>query len=189
MTDQLVRHKAAGLVCGLLVLFAITGCSSTRIASTGDDLGTVNLLAERRVAHVTLAGGEIVRARALLIEADSVSWVDARTGEFRTAATPQVREVRFTSRGRGALEGAGLGAAIGGGALGGLFTLGMVASGWSWEWGGMISGAVLGLPIGAAAGAGMGERSTYVIDLPASAPPAQVADAVDPERSEPIEWE
>jgi hypothetical protein len=205
MTDQLVRHKAAGLVSGLLLLLVITGCSSTRIASTGNDLAAVNLLAEGRVARVTLAGGEVVRARALLIETDSVSWVDAGTGEFKMAATPQLREVRFTRHGRGAVQGAGLGAAI----VGGYGALLMAAS-WtptceSTEymgcflhgqsaaqaalWGALV-GIVGGLPFGAVAGWSVGARSIYVIDLPApDGPPAQVADAVDPEPSEPMERE
>lgn len=103
----------------LAVLLA--GCSHVRTvdsvgaAETGAYISEINTRAQRQPAIVVLTEGESIKANALQITPESVSWLDSETGQMREVATSEVQEIRFVRRSRGVLQGLGLGALIGAG--------------------------------------------------------------------------
>jgi hypothetical protein len=91
----------------LLILLALIGCRSTRPieGSSPYRFAALNAQGVRQTAVVSLVDGRQERARALRMAPDSTSWIDAGTRSVRSVATAEVAAVRFTDRGRGALQG------------------------------------------------------------------------------------
>lgn len=107
---RLLSHTAVTLLAtSMLVVFA--GCTHTRVltADSPDALAEINQRGERSTASVTLITGETVSARSLHFAPDLVTWIDPQTGATTSSHTSDVGSVRFMSRGRGALEGLGVG--------------------------------------------------------------------------------
>jgi len=99
----------------VVAALALAGCTHSRpLDTTSPESRThVNARAEGESARLTLHGGEEVRAHGLHVAPDVTTWLDPDTGEMRSAPTGDLASVRFTDRGRGVLEGIGLGTAIG----------------------------------------------------------------------------
>ena len=111
-TPSALRVRPA-LAAGLL----LAGCVHTQpapLASAGGR-AEVNDRARTADAAVVLADGERTRARALHLAPDLATWTDPETGAARSAPTGDLVSVRFVDRGRGGLEGAGLGLLAGAG--------------------------------------------------------------------------
>ncbi len=98
----------------LAVGLALSGCVSTAgtLDSSADRL-RLNERAAKRTATVTLVSGEHFRADGFRVDAESASWTDPATGQVQTFAREDVARVRFLRHGRGALEGAAIGAVAG----------------------------------------------------------------------------
>ena len=111
------------LVFGLL--FMSTGCRSVHTVTTLDDpdLAYLHDLAQRKHATVQTVNGDSFRARILQIGADSTKLTEPRViggrmmsgTHLRAIPTVNLKAIQFKRRGRGALIGAGLGAATGAG--------------------------------------------------------------------------
>jgi hypothetical protein len=155
------------LLCARLVVLAalvLAGCTHHRSldAASPESRSHVNARAEGESALVTLDVGEEIRARGLHVAPDVTTWLDSDTGEARSVPTTSLASVRFTDRGRGVLEGIGLGTAIG-------FAFGTVAGLYSDD-GGIIQFSPLligagygfiGLVIGYVVGNERGSRAVY----------------------------
>ena len=105
-------------LCARLVVvaaLALAGCTHSRSldAASPESRTHVNARAEEEFALVTLHDGEEVRARGLHVAPDVTTWLDPDTDEMRSVPTSNLASVRFTDRGRGVLEGTGIGTAIG----------------------------------------------------------------------------
>ena len=143
----------------------------------GNDLRAINRQTEGRDVEVTLAESTGA-AREFAHDGTVATWVDAESGERRTAPAAALQQVKWLSannaRGRGLLEGAGIGALIGlaGGAL-----IGAAA----WKpctdcWGGFnrgfaaasygLFGAATGLLVGAFVGASVGHHDAVEFTPP-----------------------
>ena len=101
----------------LAVTLLLAGCVHTHPAplASADGRSEVNDRARTADAVVVLDGGEQARARALHLAPDLATWTDPKTGAARSAPTGDLVSVRFVDRGRGGLEGAGLGLLAGAG--------------------------------------------------------------------------
>jgi hypothetical protein len=155
------------LLCARLVVLAalvLAGCTHHRPldAASPESRSHVNARAEGEYALVTLHGGEEAPARGLHVAPDVTTWLDSDTGEARSVPTTSLASVRFTDRGRGVLEGIGLGTAIG-------FAFGTVAgtlddSGGIVQFSPLLIGAGYGMAgflVGIAVGAERGSRTVY----------------------------
>ncbi len=130
------------------------------------DYASLNQHALRQQAIVTLLDGRAFYADKLQFAPDSTSWLDPNTRSVMAVHTTKVSDVRFVRRGRGALEGLGIGL------LGGVLTGALIGLAGGDEpedfgclpvctakakafFGGITFGAIgglIGLPIGAMAG-------------------------------------
>ena len=69
----------------------------------------INRLARRKQVLLTLADGRALKVSSLQATPDSTSWFNKDTDRFETVATAEIQEIRFVKRGKGALQGLGLG--------------------------------------------------------------------------------
>ncbi len=203
-----VKKLALLLVLGLLVM-ALTGCVHVRpvdpqAAPSFAELNrqaqkksaTVRLYAEPYAVVVRRADGgsrakvidyREVTVRSLQVTPDSTSWLNARTHQLETVSTAQIKEIRFVRRGRGALEGLGIGL-LSGAALGAV--LGYAACpctswfgeayGFSRGYGagvGVRVGGFLGGFLGLLVGSLSGSKQVYRFEAPAPGPPVIAVDA------------
>jgi hypothetical protein len=99
----------------IVVALALAGCTHSRPLepASPESRTHVNARAEGESALVTLHDGEEAHARSLHVAPDVTTWLDPDTGEMRSVPTSDLAFVRFTDRGRGVLEGTGIGTAIG----------------------------------------------------------------------------
>jgi hypothetical protein len=189
--------KASLLIFVLIVPLA--GCNSTQMVREGftDQLAEINAQGTRQTALVTLSDGQQVRATALRVSPDSTSWVYSASGHAARVPTTDVIRVEFTSRGRGALEGAGVGLAVGALSSG-------IAMAVSWEpcrstgmfscimhpssageaaMTGAVVGGVGGVLWGALIGTAVGGRRTYQLEpTPVKPPPVAFSSDAGSER-------
>jgi hypothetical protein len=160
----------ASLRYRLLVLAALTlaGCTHSRPFDTASPASraAVNTRAESESALVTLHDGEQVRVRGLHIAPDATTWIDPNTGVMRSVPTSELASVRCTDRGRGVLEGIGLGTALGtglgllvGSALGASDEGFLTRTEWTLLIGSVFGGA--GATIGGLAGLDRGSYTVY----------------------------
>ena len=156
---------------GILSLFAFqAACHHTHVVNrkSPSSLAVLNEAAEARDGSLALRSGDRFEAENVQASFDSTRWTDLED-RVHAAATPDVAEVTYTDRGKGALQGlmiaGAIGAVVGGYLLGSLVAAlcetdscevpEAVAVGALL--GGAASGVVLGLPIGAV----VGDRQTY----------------------------
>jgi hypothetical protein len=112
------RQRIAKLLFLLSVLGPLlitTGCSSARVISTADDIARINGRAEKHAAQVKLVGARATTARGLRIDADSASWIDARTGELHNVPIEHLQWIQLppANRLQGALLGMTVSAGVG----------------------------------------------------------------------------
>lgn len=99
----------------LPALFLLAGCTTSRtveMVSTAER-NRINERAGHQTTFVTLHGDQERFVRSLHVAADSVTWLDARTGEARSAPRKEVEAVRLLRRGAGTQRGAVVGGGIG----------------------------------------------------------------------------
>jgi hypothetical protein len=113
--------RIAVFCCAISV--ATLGCSHKHYLdpSNVDELLALNERASQDVCGVRTVEGDLVKARDLKLSADSTRWVAAGTGEVVQIPTNEIDYISFVDRGAGAVDGAGVGFAIGalfGGLLG-----------------------------------------------------------------------
>ncbi len=127
---DLVPRRARPLVrcvtalAGLaVVLQGCTAVHSVEVQGRSNEanwgLSEINERASTRRARLFLGDGRRLTAGGLRVETDSTSWI--ADGRYETVATSAVTRVQFVERGRGALEGLGLGllsGAVVGGVIG-----------------------------------------------------------------------
>jgi hypothetical protein len=158
------------LILLMLSALCLVGCVSSRAVTTAGQYEEINALGEEKSAVITLmadTGKTDCDGDFLSIGRDSVQWVDPGTGLVRSAATAQLRCIRFTMRNAGALTGALVGFLSGAG----IFTIGLAGSAGKshkeWDTYGVIGlagaiTAIVGLPVGAIIGALIGNKTDYV---------------------------
>ena len=111
------------LICAFLVLILATSC--TRVhnleLTQPEELEQLEQLSRRHPCTVRSIDGTKYKARFLLVDQDSTSWTHLESRTTQRIATHQIREIRFVRRGKGLVEGLGLGFITGacmGGAIG-----------------------------------------------------------------------
>lgn len=100
----------------LATLLLATGCTHQqplRLDEVGR-LARFNAQATEQIAVVTLSDGETHSARSLQVTPDLTSWIDPGSNAVMSVPTHDVADVRLRDRGKGALDGLGLGVVIGG---------------------------------------------------------------------------
>ena len=155
----------------LVLSCLVTGCihNHTLNSTTSDNYKSLTEQSRHRKAIIVLKNGRLYYAEKLRLEPDSTLWIDAYAKSAQAAKTSEVAHVRFTRRGKGALEGLGLGllgGAVSGAILG--FTDGDEPSDSWWPWtaeekaiiGGIFFGGMGGLT-GILIGAIAGSKDVY----------------------------
>lgn len=156
-----------------LILAALfIGCTHNHFvrSTSSANYASLNERGRRHQAIITLANGRELTAYKLRFAPDSTSWVDPHTQRPIAVQTAEVSNIRFVSRGKGALEGFGLGLLIGAlsGAMIGLAGRDYPEVSFTAEekalLGGIAFGALggsIGLPVGRA----VGSKDIYRIEL------------------------
>lgn len=147
----------------------LAGCAHTQTRffdpSSADTRAAINARSSRGEAVVTLATGEQITNSTLRVDAQEVSWTDAKTGEPRSVSLDALQSVRVPNRRSFVLRDLGVGLATG--ALAG-FTLGSFIepafplSQRDLQMLGVFGGTAIGVPVGALVGYEEG-RTEYVI--------------------------
>ncbi len=98
----------------LLVLFILLpACTHVRTANSDDRYAEINQRSEREPVTVWLTNGVRFRTERLHIASDVTTWYEYGTVEVQRFPTDEIARVEFKSRGRGALEGLGIGLVVG----------------------------------------------------------------------------
>lgn len=101
----------------LVLAVAVAGCgpmTRTFDVSRPDDLAALHRQTSRAPTTVVLLGGFRHPAEALAVRDDSLSWLDPRTRELRTAALSELSAVAVSARPRVTGEGLIAGTVLGG---------------------------------------------------------------------------
>ena len=182
------------VVFAAAIALVLTGCSTLRRADSAAviQFSEINKQAQRARARVILTDGQQYRAFQLQVTMDSTSWFDPKTGRVRSVATGAISEITFIRKGRGALQGLGIGLVVG--ALSGAF-LGLVHGddppcGESWicfrftaqqkAMIGAVSLGSLGGAVGSLTGAILGSKNRYRFGQRAPGRPADLAPSPQP---------
>ena len=156
------------MLCFIIVTLSVltTSCTHIRQYSTFDE---INTRTKGKNAKITLINEQDLIGRGIYITPDSTFWIDPNTSYKKSIITQAVSSIVINNRGRGTLEGLGLGL-LGGiatgvsiGLLSGyepgdIFTAEMKALLLGIGLGGI--GGLLGLPIGTA----VGSKDKFIID-------------------------
>lgn len=150
-------------ILSLLVLAALTACSSTKFVdrkSSHSTLSEIGRLAGGKMATLELVDNQTYYARDLSIDSDSVFWQDWQTGQLNIQPISNLKRIEIRSHSRGAIDGLAIGSGVG--AFGGFMVLASIGSedinvtrGEQGALGAIIFGgigSVLGVSIGAAVG-------------------------------------
>ena len=103
-----------------LVGIMLIGCSQKHIVGSisSPTFSSLNIQTLRQKGEVTLVGGQKFAAGWIRLRPDSTSWINPELQGF-TVETAKIANVKFVSRSKGGLQGAGMGFLSG-------FTLGFV---------------------------------------------------------------
>jgi hypothetical protein len=95
----------------LVIIVALLACAHTTAVDPAniDQCRDLREKTAHREATVALRSGMELEARCLFLRPDSTSWLDPHTHELKTVATADVVEVQMVHRGKGTLEGLGIG--------------------------------------------------------------------------------
>jgi hypothetical protein len=163
----------------------LSGCVGTRTFRPYD-AAFIDQNIDGRSATLAFRGGRSVRATALRVDADSVSWVDRVTGRHEVAPLADIASLTVRSphlsAGAGLRSGALIGAVVGGvaGAVGGYHTgvcyfwcppptgTERIKGALLFSGAGVLSGAAVGGVAGIAAGAAFAGDWELVPDLPSA---------------------
>lgn len=99
-------------VLATCLLLMISGCTHTRVLPP-DARAEINQRGQQSTATLKLNTGERITTRSLHFAPDVVSWVDPVTGRAASRTVTEIVSVQFTKRGRGALQGLGIGLVAG----------------------------------------------------------------------------
>ena len=184
-------NRIGSLTLVLLTLL-LTGCGHARMVQPTADppFRDVNAEVRGKVARVTMQDDRDYEAFAVLVAADTTTWIDMATNDVVAVPTDEIRQIQVVSTGRGALVGLGLGVLAG--AAVGAFR--------AWRQGDDPVGesfrltqeekyalfpaahAVYGLLVSTPPGAAVGARDTYRFTTPtASSPEAGDREVADRE--------
>lgn len=101
----------------LVLLFAVllAGCRHTHAVDSSDerDQNRVNRAVQDRRVTLVLKDGPSLAVRNARAGADSLFWMNVRTGQMEASSLTYVEELNFRRHARGAVDGAGLGFLIG----------------------------------------------------------------------------
>jgi len=150
----------------LMILFF--SCSSTHlIKQTQSDYSELNEKLQGEESDIIVNDGKIIEGRNIRIFGDSLYCIESSSDTEMVYHTSAIKEIFITQNTKGALEGAGIGALCGLGALGFVFfktpetdrdlSSPHVAVFFLLP----VSGALWGLPIGAL----IGHKETYVFEI------------------------
>ena len=138
----------------LILATILTGCTHSHIVRPSESKSYVSLNKRglRQQATITLVKGRKLKGDKLRFAPDSTSWVDPHTQSVIAVPTAEVTHILFVRRGKGALEGLGLGFLTGA-----LFGVPFALAGWIdivlflGPYVGALGG-LIGLPVGIAVG-------------------------------------
>lgn len=99
----------------LLVAVLLAGCRHTHAVDSSDerDQNRVNRAVQDRRATLVLKDGPSLAVRNARVGADSLFWMNVRTGQMEASSLTHVEELNFRRHARGAVDGAGVGFLIG----------------------------------------------------------------------------
>lgn len=107
------------LLLPLLLVVVAAGCSSVRTVSPAGEQGVshaqLNRAVRGKVVKVRFREGRSISVTGLHLAGDSLTWVDQRGNELRSARTADVAELQIVKASRGALAGLVVGAVVGAG--------------------------------------------------------------------------
>lgn len=143
----------------------LSGCTHThRVTYTAvESYALINAQAESEVPLIRFFDGERAFGYGLELSPDLARWYDQDAGDVREVPTTAIQRLEFRSSGKGAAEGFGLGALLGG-------TAGVLVArsiGGDYAPGGQILAAVFGIPgglLGTLIGATVATRDFYYLD-------------------------
>jgi hypothetical protein len=100
----------------LFLTFSCVGCQSTRVMQvrdTSSDITRFDVQSPEKLSSSSIyfKKGTILNVDSLLIDRDSVLWIES--GMVRSVSVDSVDRIIWTSRGKGGLDGLGLGLALG----------------------------------------------------------------------------
>lgn len=112
-------------IATFLFAFTVLGCTSTRTLTMNspEPFERLNGVAADKDAVVELSDGTELPVRALRAASDSVSWINPKTDAVVQVPVKEVVAVRLVRRGKGSLQGLGIGVATGA-VIGALLSLG-----------------------------------------------------------------
>ena len=159
----------------VLLIAAASGCTHTRTLDPAAPSGFAGLNARAHdAATVCLADGRRFAVRSVHVAPDVTTGLSVDTGRAVAVPTDSVASVTFRSRGRGLVQGLGIGlaAGAGGAAVGALLSRGnAVDAGWGASVGGLVV-AVPALTVGGVAGWVQGSDRVYLAPQAGPCPPA-----------------
>lgn len=97
----------------LLVAVLLMGCRHTRVVESSDEHERLNRVAQDRKATLVFRDGASLAVRDARVASDSLFWLNEQTEQTEASTLADVEQLTFRRRGRGAVDGAGLGFLIG----------------------------------------------------------------------------
>jgi hypothetical protein len=152
-------HEMKQFILFFSIAMFVCGCSSSR-AVRPTEYGILNEDLSGQLVELEIQGARIP-AKNVTLSRDSISWVDPRTDRATRASIHGLNKIVKKNHPLGALEGLGLGVAIGGGVgalVGSALNIRSTAESGSQTAG---FGALVGLVLGGGAGAIIGSVSGF----------------------------
>ena len=132
-TNMILPNNSGSIPFRFILLFivavSLTACvnyQTLHLNGSNNELKDLNALAQDHAAYIILTNGQSIKAKELKLTSDSLYYSYYKRSNRRSVAVSEVQEIRFVNRGRGAMQGAGIGLLIG--AVGGA-TLGYSSDG------------------------------------------------------------
>lgn len=139
----------------IVVALFIVGCAHTHRLSqppTAVDFDEFNKIAKGRKGQIVLLDGRKFSGYDIRVAPSTTSWRDSARTITKNIPTSEINKIQFGNRGRGALEGFGVGVLIGGASA---ILLGLTSGGGE-EFSPITTGVILAIYIGMPAGAVLG---------------------------------
>lgn len=172
ITEEIMKQQSLIIITLSIFIFGCTHTHKINPRSSATILAELNQQLQGQEGTIFLTDMQEFVGSSIQVRNDSVFWVEPSQGEHKRISRSEVRKIILLKRGRGALEGLGIFALIGG-VSGGLLTASYVCgrvedcdTGGAFLDGAILgavgAGVVFGLPIGAA----IGSRDEYILIAP-----------------------
>lgn len=107
--------RALTILCSFSVFLLFLGCSHQHYVSVADQdaMRTVSDRGAREVCVVRTQDEESYKAKELMVDVETLRWLDASSGEPVAVPMARVNRIVFVDHSKGLIEGAGVGFSIG----------------------------------------------------------------------------